>query len=50
MDIMEMDIRKTKGNINFKMDYCLDEFCAKIQMGDKSGFTADIERIYGYER
>ncbi len=50
MDIMEMDIRKTKGNTNFKMDYCLDEFCAKIQMGDKSGFTADIERIYGYEK
>ncbi|MCR5102503.1 MAG: DUF5702 domain-containing protein [Butyrivibrio sp.] len=50
MDIMEMDIRKTKGNKNFKLDYCLDKFCGLIKMQDKSGFNFEIERIYGFDK
>ncbi|WP_026651360.1 DUF5702 domain-containing protein [Butyrivibrio proteoclasticus] len=49
MDVIEMDVRNTDGNSNFKMDYCLDIFRAEIVVGTKYGYEAKIERIYGYE-
>ena len=48
-DIIEMDVRKTAGNAAFKLDHCLDTFCAEIQMRTRYGYDCKIERIYGYE-
>ena len=48
-DIIEMDVRRTAGNANFKLDHCLDCFCAEITMGTRYGYDCKIERIYGYE-
>ena len=49
MDIMEMDIRQTAGNENFRMDACMDcfEICAAVNSAYGYGFT--IQRKYGYE-
>ncbi|WP_074890252.1 DUF5702 domain-containing protein [Butyrivibrio proteoclasticus] len=49
MDIMEMDIRKTSGNADFKIDHCLDCFRAEIEIGTSYGYGATIDRVYGYE-
>ncbi|MBO6240457.1 MAG: hypothetical protein J6O61_06390 [Butyrivibrio sp.] len=49
MDIMEMDIRKTVGNAEFRIDHCLDCFRAEIEIGTSYGYEARIERVYGYE-
>ena len=48
-DIIEMDVRRTAGNAQFKLDHCLDTFCAEITVGTRYGYEARIERIYGYE-
>ena len=48
-DIIEMDVRKTAGNAAFKMDHCLDTFCAEIHVRTRFGYDCKIERIYGYE-
>ncbi len=48
-DVIEMDIRQTDGNGSFKIDHCLDVFCAEITVGTHFGYEARIERIYGYE-
>ena len=48
-DIIEMDVRKTAGNGAFKLDYCLDTFCAEIHVRTRYGYDCRIERIYGYE-
>ncbi len=48
-DIIEMDIRKTAGNAEFKLDHCLDVFRAEILIGSSFGYDAKIERVYGYE-
>ncbi len=50
MDIIEMDIRQTEGNAGFKLDYCVDVFRARLEVGTKYGYEVGIERIYGYER
>lgn len=50
MDVIEMDIRRTKGNAGFKLDYCVDVFKGRLQVGTKYGYEAGIERVYGYER
>ena len=49
MDVCEMDIRKTNGNADFKIDYCLDTVCAEMQIGTSYGYSTKLERIYGYE-
>lgn len=48
-DIIEMDIRKTPGNENFRMDACIDsfEFIANVSSG--YGYDFCIQRKYGYE-
>jgi len=47
-NIMEMDIRKTAGNENFRLDACIDsfEFAACISSG--YGYDFDIQRKYSY--
>lgn len=49
MDVMEMDIRQTAGNENFRMDACMD--CFEMLAGVSSGYGYDftIQRKYGYE-
>jgi hypothetical protein len=47
MDIIEMDIRLTPGNRNFRIDWCLESLQARIDFSDKYGSYA-IERRYGY--
>ncbi len=49
MDIMEMDIRQTPGNAWFRMDACIDSFCAEILFttdGEEEPYS--ITRRYGY--
>lgn len=49
MDVMEMDIRQTVGNENFRMDVCMD--CFEMLAGINSGYGYEftIQRKYGYE-
>lgn len=49
MDIMEMDVRQTAGNENFRMDACTD--CFEMLAGVRSGYGYQftIQRKYGYE-
>ena len=49
MDVIEMDIRKTEGNSEFMLDYCIDVFRAELVVGTRYGYECKIERIYGYE-
>lgn len=48
MDIMEMDIRKTPGNGNFRMDGCFDTYKAHIGVVSGFGYEYEIERLYGF--
>lgn len=48
MDIMEMDIRQTKGNRFFRMDGSIDSIRAALEFSGKDGKTYTIERSYGY--
>lgn len=48
MDIMEMDIRRTPGNIYFRMDACFDSFFAEIGVSSEFGYCMDIQKRYGY--
>jgi len=49
MDIMEMDVRQTAGNENFRLDACTD--CFEMYAGIRSGYGYQftIQRKYGYE-
>ena len=49
MDIMEMDIRKTRGNSEFRMDACFDSFLADIEISGGFGTNAQIRKRYGYQ-
>ena len=49
MDIMEMDIRKTEGNNFFKLDYCIYQLEAEINISSKYGYGNKIVRSYSYE-
>jgi len=46
MDIIEMDVRQTKGNQNFYIDACVDDLKAKVSAGTGFGNTWQIEREY----
>ncbi len=48
MDVMEMDIRRTKGNSEFRIDGCMDCYTAEIE-AIGSGYCGGIRRTYGYE-
>lgn len=48
MEMIEMDIRKTKGNRNFKMDGCVDSIMAQVEMKSREGYEFSIQRRYEY--
>lgn len=48
MDIMEMDIRTTEGNANFRMDACFDSYLSDISISSAFGYRCDIRKRYGY--
>lgn len=47
MDVIEMDIRLTPNNQNFRIDLCLESFRASIDYHDQYG-VYNIDRRYGY--
>lgn len=49
MDLMEMDIRKTMGNQHFKMDACIYQLKAQVNVSSKYGYGYSILREYSYE-
>lgn len=48
VDIIEMDIRKTPYNENFKMDGCLSAYQVQGFFQSSSGHACDISRLYSY--
>lgn len=48
MDIVEMDIRETKGNIAFCLDNCVDYLEAQIQISSRYGYTYVKKRGFHY--
>jgi len=48
MDVMEMDIRLTPGNQNFRMDGCIDSLTAYLTYRSVGDTVYEIERTYGY--
>ena len=49
MDIMEMDIQMTTGNQYFKMDNCVYQLDASVNVTSDYGYGFSIERDYSYE-
>lgn len=49
MDIMEMDIRMTPGNSNFKMDGMIYRLAAEANFSSGYGYGCNIIRRYAYE-
>lgn len=49
MDLMEMDIRLTPGNRGFKMDGCIYQLKAEVNVSSKYGYGYSICRSYSYE-
>lgn len=49
MDVMEMDIRDTMGNTNFKMDGMIYGLEATVNMSSGYGYGCNIVRKYAYE-
>lgn len=47
MDIMEMDIRLSDGNQNFKMDWCIERYEANITAAGYGG-NYELRRLYGF--
>ncbi|WP_130838265.1 DUF5702 domain-containing protein [Lachnoclostridium sp. Marseille-P6806] len=48
MDIMEMDIRKTEGNENFRMDWCMDSFALESSTRSAFGYVCPMRREISY--
>jgi len=46
---MEMDIRKTSGNTNFKMDNQIYQLTAEANVASNYGGGYSIKRFYSYE-
>lgn len=49
MDIMEMDICMTGGNRYFRMDNCIYQMKANVNVTSQYGYGFSIERDYSYE-
>ena len=49
MDLMEMDIRLSGGNSNFKMDACIYQLQAEVNVSSKYGGGYSVSRGYSYE-
>ncbi|MCI6552636.1 MAG: DUF5702 domain-containing protein [Lachnospiraceae bacterium] len=48
MDLMEMDIRQTPGNSQFRMDACFESFLAEMSISSAFGYRLDLQKRYGY--
>ncbi len=48
MDVMEMDIRRTPGNEEFRMDACFDTFMARVSVNSRFGYSYEMSRHYGF--
>ena len=44
MDIMEMDIRLTEGNANFRIDACFDSYLSDISISSGFGYHCNIQK------
>ncbi len=49
MDVMEMDIRETRGNSYFKMDGQIYQMTASVNISSCLGYGCNIARGYSYE-
>ncbi len=49
MDIMEMDICMTSGNLYFRIDNCIYQMKANVNVTSQYGYGFSIERDYSYE-
>ncbi|MBP9996909.1 MAG: hypothetical protein KBT19_06490 [Lachnospiraceae bacterium] len=49
MDVMEMDIRLTAGNTEFKMDEQIYQLTAEVNISSRYGYGCLIRRKYSYE-
>lgn len=49
MDIMEMDIRETPGNADFRIDWCLDAFSMTAVVRDRAGHEFTLTKCEGYD-
>lgn len=49
MDVMEMDIRMTEGNAQFRMDWCLDAFSMTASVKSRYGYTFTLTKCEGYD-
>lgn len=50
MDVVEMDIRKTRGNESFRLDNCLEQMEVTAGIKSRMGQVFQITRRYGYEK
>lgn len=48
MDVMEMDIRETKGNEHFRMDWCVDAFGIASETESNFGYCYPLKREISY--
>lgn len=48
MDVIEMDIRQTPGNRQFRIDYCVDSIEAEVTFNSHFGYHYSIKREYAY--
>ena len=48
MDIMEMDIRETPGNLHFRIDGCIDSLTAACSFESRMGFSGTFTRHRGF--
>ena len=48
MDVMEMDIRMTEGNSNFRMDWCMDAFSMTARVTSRFGYEFELTKCEGY--
>ena len=49
MDVMEMDIRLTEGNAQFRMDWCLDAFSMTATVKSRYGYSFTLTKSEGYD-
>ncbi|MGN1171729.1 MAG: DUF5702 domain-containing protein, partial [Lachnospiraceae bacterium] len=50
MDIVEMDIRRTKGNEKFCLDHCVHDFEAETVIRSTRGHRYSLVRVAGYQK
>lgn len=48
LDIVEMDVRKTEGNAQFRIDCCIDDMEVRVAVASAYGYRCNITRRYGY--